>query len=92
MSISLMRHQPRKPPASAASSDSSDSLDSLDLAARIEHWTSAMTVAELAHLIQVSHKQVYSLVAKRRIPSFRISGSIRLDPKRTADWLRSQAT
>jgi excisionase family DNA binding protein len=91
MTISLMKHQPRKPPVSAASSDSSDPLDSIDLATRIERRTSALTTPELADVVHLSPKKIYALAAKRLIPSYRIRGSIRFDPHRVAEWLRSQA-
>ena len=88
MSISLMKHQPRKPVASV-SSDSSP--DSFDLATRIERWPSALTTTELADVVHLSPKQIYALAAKRLIPSYRIRGSIRFDPHRVAEWLRSKA-
>jgi excisionase family DNA binding protein len=85
------RRPKRKPPVSAASSESSDPLDSLDLATRIERRKEALTVPELAAFIRLSRKQVYALTARGIIPSYRIRGSIRFDPHRVADWLRSQA-
>ena len=90
MTIYLTEQQPRKPVVSAASSDSSDTLDSLDLAARIERRKEALTVQEMAAFVHLSHKQIYMLASKRFIPSYRIRGSIRFDPHRVAEWLRSQ--
>jgi excisionase family DNA binding protein len=63
----------------------------LDLPTLIERRRKALTVSELAELIHLSTKQIYELVGKGYIPSYRIGGSIRFDPKTTADWLRAQA-
>ena len=64
----------------------------LDLPTQIERRRKALTVSELADLIHISSKQIYELVAKSYIPSYRIAGSIRFDPKLVADWLRAQAS
>jgi excisionase family DNA binding protein len=63
----------------------------LDIPSQLERRRSALTVKELADAVNLSTKQIYELVAKSYIPSYRIAGSIRFDPKRVADWLRSQA-
>ena len=63
---------------------------SLDIPGRIERRRKALTVKELAEFVSVSTKQVYELVAKGHIPSYRIAGAIRFDPRHAAQWLRSQ--
>lgn len=68
-----------------------EDYSTLDIPGRIERRRQALTVSELADLIHISSKQIYELVTKSYIPSYRIAGSIRFDPKRVADWLRSQA-
>ena len=68
------------------------SIEALDLPTQIERRKKALTVSELADLVHLSTKQIYELVSKRSIPSYRIAGSIRFDPKLVADWLRRQAT
>lgn len=62
-----------------------------DLAACIEVGKKALTVVELAALLSVSTKQLYKMIRRGDIPSFRIAGSIRMDPVPTARWLRSLA-
>jgi len=64
--------------------------DPIDIPTRIERQRKAMTVKQLADLVQLSTKQIYELVGKGHIPSYRISGAIRFDPHHTAVWLRSQ--
>jgi predicted DNA-binding transcriptional regulator AlpA len=80
----------RKPPTSV-SAMSGESLDSPDLPTQIECLKKALTVPQLADFVQLSRKQVYALTARRAIPSYRIAGSIRFDPRLIAKWLRSQA-
>ena len=62
----------------------------LDIPGRIERRRKALTVKEVAELIHLSGKQIYELVGRGHIPSYRIAGAIRFDPLRTANWLRSQ--
>jgi len=63
----------------------------LDLPTQLESTRKALTVAELAETLALSTKQIYALVDKGYIPSYRIAGSIRFDPVRIAAWLRGQA-
>lgn len=64
----------------------------LDIPSQLERRRKALTVKELADAVNLSAKQIYELVRKSYIPSYRIAGSIRFDPKLVADWLRKQAT
>jgi len=66
-------------------------IAALDLPAQLERRKKALTVSELAESLSLSSKQIYALVSKGYIPSYRIAGSIRFDPVRVANWLRSQA-
>jgi excisionase family DNA binding protein len=50
----------------------------------------ALTVPDVAELLNISERQVYKLVAEYRIPSFKIGGSIRFDPFAIAVWLREK--
>ena len=61
-----------------------------DLASLIEHRRKAMTVKEVAELLGVSDKQVYSLASRNIIPYFRVGGALRFDPFGIAAWLRKQ--
>jgi excisionase family DNA binding protein len=47
-------------------------------------------VAEIAKLLGVTPQQIYKMAASGRIPSFRISGSVRFDPGDVADWLQAK--
>jgi excisionase family DNA binding protein len=64
----------------------------LGLADSIHGKSRAMTVNDVATLLTISERQVYKLVAERRIPYFKISGSIRFDPVAVAGWLRQKMT
>ena len=68
-----------------------DLTEALDLPSRIAKSKKALSVTDLSGFIGISTKKIYELVEKRSIPSYRIAGSIKFDPKLTADWLRSQA-
>jgi excisionase family DNA binding protein len=50
----------------------------------------ALTVFEVADLLNISERQVYKLAAEFRIPCFKIGGSIRFDPAAVAEWLRQK--
>jgi excisionase family DNA binding protein len=56
----------------------------------IENFDHMLTIEELAELIQFAPKTLYSKVKRGSIPVTRLGGSLRFDPKRTADWLRDQ--
>jgi excisionase family DNA binding protein len=58
------------------------------LADSLDGKTRALTVADVAELLNISERQVYKLVAEYRIPCFKIGGSIRFDPCAVAVWLR----
>ena len=62
----------------------------MNLADSLEKRTTALTVAELAHVLNISQRQIYALVAQNQIPSFKIGGSIRFDPSAFAGWLRKR--
>jgi excisionase family DNA binding protein len=61
-----------------------------DLASTIERRRKAMTVKEVADVLGVSDKQIYSLVSRSLIPYFRVGGALRFDPFAIAAWLRKQ--
>ena len=60
------------------------------LADSLDRKTSALTVADVAELLNISERQVYKLVAQHRIPCFKIGSSIRFDPFAIALWLRQK--
>ena len=49
-------------------------LDALDKRA------TALTVAEVASLLNISQRQIYCLAAHNRIPCFHVGSSVRFDP------------
>ena len=62
------------------------------LADFIDRWPRALRVNEIAAILSISERQVYKLSKERRIPSFRIGGSIRFDPSVIANWLRQKSS
>ncbi len=54
--------------------------------------TGALKVAEIAKLLSVTPQHIYKMAASGRIPSFRISGSVRFDPDEVAIWLQGKQT
>jgi excisionase family DNA binding protein len=60
------------------------------LADSIGRRSRALTVNDVATLLNVSERQIYKLVSEHRIPSFKIGGSIRFDPPALALWLRQK--
>lgn len=68
--------------------DSEPGKKTAGLADSLDGKMQALTVADVAKLLNVSERQVYKLVAEHRIPCFKIGGSIRFDPLAVALWLR----
>jgi excisionase family DNA binding protein len=62
----------------------------MNLADSLDTRTKALTVPEVAELLNISERQVYKLAASNRIPSFKIGGSVRFDPSTFAAWLRQR--
>jgi len=52
--------------------------------------TGALKVGEVAKLFGVTPQHIYKMAASGRIPSFRISGSVRFDPDEVASWLKEK--
>jgi excisionase family DNA binding protein len=47
----------------------------------------AMTVEDVAALLNVSPRHVYKLVQDGILPHFKVGSSVRFDPDKMADWL-----
>jgi excisionase family DNA binding protein len=62
----------------------------VNLADSLDGRTKALTVSDVAELLNISERQVYKLAAENRIPSFKIGGSVRFDPAEIAAWLRQK--
>ena len=56
----------------------------------LKNRTGALKVAEIAKLFGVTPQHIYKMAASGRIPSFRISGSVRFDPDDVAAWLKEK--
>ena len=57
----------------------------------LDKRATALTVSEVAEILNISERQVYKLASLNLIPSFRIGSSIRFDPSQVAHWLRQKA-
>jgi len=55
---------------------------------QIERREGAMTGEEFALILNCSSKTLYKSIKKRKLPSIRIGGLIRLCPQTVAEWLR----
>ncbi len=60
------------------------------LADQIEEMKQALTVEQLADLLQCSKKVLYKMIQRGTLPHFRVGCMLRLDPEVTAQWLRSR--
>ena len=57
----------------------------------LDKRATALTVSEVAEILNISERQVYKLASLNIIPSFRVGSSIRFDPSQVAAWLRQKA-
>jgi excisionase family DNA binding protein len=48
---------------------------------------SAMTVKEVAKVLNLSQREIYKLAAANQIPHFKIGTSVRFDPPAVVVWL-----
>jgi len=51
----------------------------------------AMTVEEVAGLLNVSQRHIYKLVQENKIPHVRIGSAVRFDPKDLSLWVSRMA-
>lgn len=63
----------------------------MKLADQIAAMGQALTVEQLAELLQCSKKALYKMVRRGTLPSFRVGTMVRFDPEITAQWLRSRS-
>jgi len=61
----------------------------VSIADQIEKIGRALTARELSKYLSVSTVTIFKLASAGRIPSFRMGGCVRFDPRRVATWLRS---
>ena len=62
----------------------------VNLADCLEGRTTALTVSDVAELLNISERQVYKLAAEKSIPCFKVGASVRFDPSSFAAWLRQR--
>jgi excisionase family DNA binding protein len=60
----------------------------LNLIEELEARSGAIKVSDLAALLGVDDKHIYRMAARGQLPSFRVGGAVRFDPKEVANWLR----
>lgn len=58
----------------------------------VKSYGSAITVAQLAKVLQCSKRHIYSLVEQNRLPALRVGTMIRLDPGSVASWIEVRMT
>ncbi len=62
----------------------------MKLADQIAAMQQALTMEQLAALLQCSKKTLYKMIHRGTLPHFRVGNMLRLDPEVTAQWLRSR--
>ncbi len=50
----------------------------------------AMTVREVADILNLSEREIYKLAASNQIPHFRVGSSVRFDPASVLTWLEAR--
>ena len=63
---------------------------SQDFFDRLAQWEKLLTVRELAEILAISDKTIYSYVARNLIPYYKIQSNVRFRPSDIAIWLRRQ--
>jgi excisionase family DNA binding protein len=63
----------------------------MGLAEQVEGLNRALSVSELAALLNLNERTIRDKVKQGQIPYFRIGMTIRFDPKQLASWLRHLA-
>jgi excisionase family DNA binding protein len=75
---------------SATTAPTNSKLIPLSLAERIRSFGRALSVAELARLLNVTTITIHRWVQARRIPHFRIGRTVRFCPTTVARWLQER--
>ena len=64
----------------------------MSLLERLASFDHAITVAELAELLNLGRTAIYDMVRRCAIPCIRIGYSVRFDPGEIAKWLRARSS
>jgi excisionase family DNA binding protein len=62
--------------------------DSRFLHEHLERLRHAITAKDVAEILAISPITVYKLAKEGKLPSLRIGGAVRFDPRAVAQWLR----
>jgi excisionase family DNA binding protein len=82
----------RRGPARAGGPDNAaGSQEPVDVFDHLARCSNLLTTKELAALLAVSPKTVYSYVTRNIIPHYKIASSVRFRARDIAEWLRSHA-
>lgn len=68
------------------------SIAALKLVDTLDLRKTAMTVDEVAELVNVSSRHIYQLVKDGKIPHYHIGSALRFDPDEVKKWLVASAT
>ena len=71
-----------------ANNPTGDGSDPFD---RLAQCNKLLTVKELAEILAISEKTIYSYVSRNMIPYYKIESSVRFRPKDIASWLSRRA-
>jgi excisionase family DNA binding protein len=67
-------------------------VNAVDLIHVVASRKQAWKVEELAELLNCSPRGLYDQIKRGKLPALRIATMVRLNPKITAEWLRSRTT
>jgi len=65
-----------------------DQIKGLFLPTHLRGLGQALTVTQVAELLQVSERHVYHLVQSGVMPHFKVGKAVRFDPDTLGDWLQ----
>jgi excisionase family DNA binding protein len=74
--------------ATTSAASQISSIPDVSIADRIVKIGHALTVSELAEILNVSRAFLYRLAASGRVPCLRLGAAVRFDPTSVAAWLR----
>jgi excisionase family DNA binding protein len=72
-------------PIASTRNQGENDLDFLD---RLHDLGKLLTVKDLARILSISEKTIYSYVARDMIPYLKIQSSVRFRPKHVVQWLK----
>lgn len=60
-----------------------------DIADKLSKFRRLLTATELCEIVSISRSQLFRMARRGQLPSVRIGNSVRFDPKKFAEFLRS---